>query len=154
MSEPRVGKVPSIDEVVEVMDLRRISEVELYATLRAEDAGDENGSIQVDFLVQQPDELDQILVTVTTTARNENVMLRVAHELNYGLEAPLGLEDEVLRQDLLNRLVIFHITPYIREALHSLARRLEIPPPFVPLLKMSDVAISPGGGTPERESDE
>ncbi|UJH69599.1 hypothetical protein [Ornithinimicrobium sp. INDO-MA30-4] len=121
MSEPEGRTAPSIEDIARVIDLRGIREIELYATVRAEkDTGEKDGSIQVDFLIQQPEELDQFSVVVTTTARNDNVLLRVVHELKYGLEAPVGLEEESLRQELLNRMVIFHVTPYIREALQSL----------------------------------
>lgn len=137
----------TFEEVLEVIQLDGIGLNELYATSKNTEQRDDlpDGAITFEFRVRQSTDLTLMRVEIHSVAISGEVKLRCEHELQYSLSRPLGLDDEEVRQRFLNELVIFHATPYIRETLHTLANRLEVTPPQVPLLKATEVSRNPEG---------
>lgn len=128
-----------VQDLLDGLELIEIRPVEVLGTSRGEETADANGAVEFTFKVSQPEELDSVSVEVVAEARSGKTILRCSYIFRYNLGKQISLDNDAVREDFLNKIVIFHATPYIREGLDSLAARLHVSAPLLPLLKVTDI---------------
>lgn len=134
------AQATSLEVLLDAISLDQIVATDLSASTHADPPEEqEDGMVSFSFNVAQTDDRSGLKLTVGAVARQGSLMLACTYDLVYSLEPAMELSDPDVRTAFVDRLGLFHATPYLRESLHDLARRLEVSPPMIPLLKATDL---------------
>lgn len=153
--------VESVEDLITALSLKDIQYTDLHAK-RGNAPGvrprDVSGSIRHEISYGHSDDGLEGIAEIKATAERGETSLSVTVAAHYEFSEPIAELSEDIAREFVNRVVLFQLTPFIREGLASLASRLRVPAPVLGLLKSTEATgpaeahAEEGGGSSEPAS--
>jgi hypothetical protein len=143
--------VNEIGELVPLIELKGIRFLETSSRLKEHDPDADMSGADMKISVQEnhTDSLFDIRVGVVVDHPQADYMVKVG--VQYATNEPVEVAPGVLR-DMIEKLAIMAVFPYLREGIASLAARLEVTVPMLGIMRQGEFQL--GEALPEQSAEE